>query len=104
MGNDVSFKGGAEVEAVLLAGCLPPLVSCTASSGAACPSPGSACPHSPYSLVQLAGLSVGVVQDQLGVQVVQLAVAAQQEAAQLQQQRGGGGRGAGIPGKVRRQQ
>ena len=36
------------------------------------------------SLVQLVGLSVGVVQLQLGVQVVQLAVAAEQEGAHLQ--------------------
>ena len=55
------------------------------------PSPGSACPHS-LSLVQLAGLAVGVVQGELGVQVVQLAVAAQQEAAHLQAAGSGGSR------------
>ena len=37
------------------------------------------------SLVQLVGLAVGVVQPQLGVQVVQLAVAAEQEGTHLQQ-------------------
>ena len=44
------------------------------------------------SLVQLAGLAVGVVQPQLGVQVVQLAVAAEQEGAHLKGMERSGGK------------
>lgn len=43
------------------------------------------------SLVQLVGLAMRVVQLELGVQVVQLSVAAQQEAAHLQGTRAGEG-------------